>query len=203
MPLIYSGFSQEARLGICLNPTLGWISENVQDMEKDGMKFGLEGGLILEYYFSDNYAFNTGLKLGNFGGKLVYNDTVFVNSDDREALINEVKYKMQYVSVPLGLKLKTNQIGYFSWYAQLGFTPQINIGAKAEVQNEADDINVIKNVALMNLSYHFGGGFEYGVGGETAILIGVLYNNGFMDVLTKQGDKEKLSFLTLQLGVMF
>lgn len=193
-------FSQGARLGVCVNPTINWLSENVVELESNGPKMGLEGGLIFEYYFTKNYAFNTSLKIGNYGGNIIYNRSVAISND---TLINDVKYKLQYISIPAGLKLKTNEIGYFTWYAVIGFTPQLNIGSKAEVEGRSEDISIDKGVGLMNLCYHFGGGLEYGVGGNTAINVGIVYNNGFIDVLSKQGDREKLSFLTLQLGVMF
>ena len=36
---------------------------------------------------------------------------------------------MQYINIPLGLKLKTNEIGYFTFYANLGLDAGINIKA--------------------------------------------------------------------------
>ncbi len=200
------GYSQKLKLGVCLNPHFDWFSESSDRMKSNGSKTGVEGGLMVENYFSDNYAFATGILLGSFGGKMVYNDSIVFQTDETDKDVppgKEVKYKLQYISVPVGLKLKTNQIGYMSYFARLGFTGQINISAKADAPPSLDDDGAGKEVGLFNLAYHFGGGLEYGVGGNTAIVVGVTYNNGFLDILSKQGGKESLSYLTINVGVMF
>ncbi|NJK85635.1 MAG: PorT family protein [Bacteroidales bacterium] len=194
--------SQDFRLGISVNPIIGWISEDDVSIESNGATFGFEGGLNIENYFANNYAFNTGIKLSSIGGKLKYNQPY--TSDEISLVVqDEVKYKMQYITVPLGLKLRTNQMGYFTWYALLGFSPQVNIGAKAAVDGRSDDINVQKEVGLFNVSYHIGGGLEYGIGGNTALNFGIIYNNSFVDILPDQADKERLNFITFQVGVIF
>lgn len=201
-----TGYSQDLRLGVCLNPHFDWFSESSDLMKSNGTKTGVEGGLIVENYFTKNYAFATGILLGSFGGRMVYNDSISFQTDETYKDIppgKEVKYKLQYISVPVGLKLKTNQIGYMSYFARLGFTGQVNIGARADAPPNLDDDGAGKEIGLFNLAYHFGAGLEYGIGGNTAIVAGVTYNNGFLDILTKQGGKESLSYLTINIGVMF
>jgi hypothetical protein len=201
-----SGYTQNLRLGVCLNPHFDWFSESSDIMKSNGTRTGVEGGLIVENYFAKNYAFATGILLGSFGGRMVYNDSITFETDESVKDIppgKEVKYKLQYISVPIGLKLKTNQIGYMSYFARLGFTGQVNIGAKADAPPIMDNDGAGKEIGIFNLAYHFGGGLEYGVGGNTAIVVGVTYNNGFLDVLTEQGGKESMSYLTINVGVMF
>lgn len=203
---ITTGYAQKLRLGVCLSPHFDWFSENSDLMKSNGSRIGIEGGLVVENYFAKNYAFLTGIRLGTFGGRMIYNDSITFITDEKDKEVppgHEVKYKLQYISVPLALKLKTNQMGYMSYFAQLGFTPQINIGAKADAPPVLNNDGANKEVGLFALSYHFGGGLEYGVGGNTAIVIAVLYNNGFLDILTKQPGKESLSYLTVHVGVMF
>ena len=199
-------FAQNLKLGVCLNPHFDWFNENSSLMKSDGSKTGIMGGLVVENYFSKNYAFATGIMLGSYGGRLVYNDSVTIRTDENNTKVPPnllVKYKLQYITVPIGLKLKTNQFGYFSYYASLGFAPQINIRAKAEAGSILDNADIGKEVGLFNISYYFGAGLEYGIGGSTAIVVGVTYNNGFMDILTKQDSKVILNYLTVNVGVMF
>jgi len=202
----FIGYSQSTRLGVCLNPHFAWFSENSDLMKSNGTSLGIEGGLVIEHYFAKNYAFVTGIHLGSFGGTMVYNDTIVFRTNDKDKTVPpqlEVKYKLQYISVPIDLKLKTNQIGFLSYFARLGFNPQVNIGAKADAPPALDNDEAGKEVGLFNLSYHFGGGVEYGVGGNTAIILGVDYNNGFLDLLTKQKERQSLSYLAINVGVMF
>ena len=44
---------------------------------------------------------------------------------------NPVVYKIQYLSIPLGLKLQTNQIGYLTFFTDLGLDPKVVIGRKS------------------------------------------------------------------------
>ncbi len=202
----YGSFSQGLRLGVTLSPHFDWFGENADLVKSDGSKIGVEGGLVLENYFAENYAIVTGIRIGNYGGNLLYTDSVTIKTNEAEVTINSstvVKYKLQYITVPIGLKLKTNQIGYFTYYAALGFQPQININAKAKAGTIIDNKSVNKEVGIFNMSYYFGGGIEYAVGGNTAVTLGIVYNNGFIDILPNHGSKEVLNILTIQVGVMF
>ena len=138
----------------------------------------------------------------------MYKDTVTISTgSDGNIRINPgttVSYNLKYISIPLALKLKTNDIGYFTYYAQLGFNTQINIGSRANSTDESlSRDNVSKEVNLLNLSYFFGGGIEYNVGGQTSLTGGLFYNNGFIDVLSNNRYKANINYLTLRLGVIF
>ena len=45
----------------------------------------------------------------------------------------EITYKIQYLSIPIGLKLKTNQIGYLTFFTNIGLDPKIVIAGKADI----------------------------------------------------------------------
>jgi hypothetical protein len=96
------------------------------------------------------------------------------------------------------------QIGYITYYAQLGFTPQFNIGSRA---TSTDDLlnkdNVSQEINLFNLSYFFGGGIEYNIGGQTSLITGIFFNNGFLDVFSSSKHKAVLNYFTFRIGMMF
>jgi len=73
------------RLGVHFDPVISWFSPKVRTIERDGMRPGFTGGLMLEAYFHDNYAFATGISIGMQGGNLAYDDSVSViaGEDDR------------------------------------------------------------------------------------------------------------------------
>jgi len=115
-----------------------------------------------------------------------------------------VAYNLSFLSIPVALKLKSNEIGYITYYAQLGFTPQFNIGSRA---TSTDDLlnkdNVSQEINLFNLSYFFGGGIEYNIGGQTSLITGIFFNNGFLDVFSSSKHKAVLNYFTLRIGMMF
>ena len=196
------------RLGVHFDPIIGWFSPKVRTIDRDGMRPGFTGGLLLEAYFHDNYAFATGISIGMQGGNLVYSDSVSVITGEEDRIWitpgTTVAYNLSYVTLPVSVKMKTNEIGYMTYFAQLGLTPQINTGSRASSSDEnLKKDYVSKEINLVNLSFFFGAGIEYGIGGQTAITAGLFFHNGITDILSSNGYKATLNFVTIRMGVMF
>lgn len=210
-----SVFSQKARFGIIGSPEINWMKPDKKTVVNNGVHFGLSYGLAFDIPMGiENVMLTSGVLIDNAGGKLVYQDTVpFMTLDSTYLLdkTDEVAYKLQYLTIPIGLKLKTNEIGYMTYFAQIGLTTQLNIGAKAKVGNLIDNEKINKEVGLINLNYHIGAGFEYSLSGKTSLLVGVYYNNGFIDVTSipkelkdlRSADKIVLNNVSLKVGIMF
>ena len=203
-------FSQDLRLGFVASPQLSWISSDINKVKTDGNQFGFDFGLNADCFFAKNYALSTGITINNTGGKLNYSDYVSLKASDSVynfAGGTTIAYKLQYIKLPVSIKLKTNQIGYFTYYGQFGLTPQMLIGAKADVSSyNISDVNIIDEINFFNLAYNVGVGFEYAVGGNTAITFGVIYTNGFIDITKNNNnanDKAVVNSVTLNLGVLF
>jgi hypothetical protein len=199
-------FAQKSKIGVVVDPQISWFSPQSKRIDSEGAVFGINGGLSIDKYFQKNYAFHTGITIGSQGGKLRYSDSIAYNVDGKDVQLpagSIVDYKMNYITVPLALKLKTNQIGYFCYYAQLGFTNQFNIKAKATSDNNDLDQDLItKDVSFYNLAYHFGAGLEYELSEETAFTVGIIYHIGFLD-LTDQSSNVNSRVLALSLGIIF
>ena len=202
--------AQKMKMGILLNPQISWLTPAGSDnLSNKGSKFGFDIGLSVEKYFSDNYAILTGISLNNIGGKISYTDSIEItlNNKDEVNIIegeSEMNFNLQYIKVPIALKFKTKEIGYFTYYAQIGLEGGVNV--KANVSIDANDIKnqkVSEEVALFNAGYLIGAGAEYSIGGNTCILLGVQYQNGFIDVMNTTDDKVIAPKVTLILGIMF
>ncbi len=199
--------AQEVKFGVHIDPQMCWMLPESRDVNSTGKVFGINGGLIIDKYFQKNYAFSTGISLGNQGGKLKYEYELPLKVYDEVDTLpagSELDYKLQYITIPMGLKLKSNQIGYATIFVNLGFTNQLNINAKASSDNEngLEGDSIKDEIAWFNMGYHFGGGVEYALGEDTAILLGVLYHNGFLDQ-TKFGPRTNSRVLSLRFGIVF
>lgn len=202
-----SVFSQETKFGVFVDPQISWFSPESRDVSSDGIVLGINGGLSLEKYFQKNYAFVTGLSIGTLGGKMLFDSaqTLTVYEEDITLDPDEViNYKLQYITIPLGLKLKSNQIGYTSFYVNVGFTNQYNISAKGSTGN-SDKLNkdsIREEIGRFNIGYHFGGGIEYALGEDTSVTCGVIYHNGFIDVTT-DSPVTYSRVLSVRFGIIF
>jgi len=209
--LAYSSalFAQsKMRLGAHIDPVFSWFSPRTSQIEKDGARLGYNGGLIAEYYFAPNYAFVSGLNLTQLGGNLLYKEEVDITTGEGAHVLlpaqTTVAFNVNYLSIPMALKLKSNEIGYFTYYAELGFLPEVNIGSRASSTGGAiSKENVSKEINAFNMSFFFGGGIEYNIGGQTSLVGGIFFNNGFTDILSADRYKAGLNFLNIRIGVMF
>ncbi len=202
MPL----YGQNIRIGLFVDPQMTWMFPDAQGVEREGAAMGVSGGLILNSYFADNYAFSTGISIGTQGGSVLYDEEIVLDVYDEEKTLpagTTVDYKLRYLTIPVGLKLKTNEIGYFTYFAHAGLTGQIRLKAKADANAlDIENDNITESIKLFNMGYHFGGGLEYGIGQHTSLMLGLIYTNGFLDVTT-DSNQITSGVLALRAGVMF
>jgi hypothetical protein len=206
-----SVFAQKLRFGIFADPVISWFSSDTHETESKGARSGFNFGLIFNKYFSENYAFSTGLNILNAGGQIVNSVPIvmeFKNMKDSVPAGETVIYKVQYLSIPLGLKFNTNQIGYVSFFTDLGLDPKIVIGGKADIPySKITGENALEELRLFNLSYHITGGIEYSIGATTALVFGLGFDNNFLDITKDNGkqpiDKISHKIIKFHLGINF
>lgn len=206
---------KSVRFGIKVAPNFGWINPDTKELKNDGARFGYTFGLMGDFMIgaNQNYAFSTGLFLNNVGGKTTY-------PVGDQNLGTESKY--QYIELPITLKLKTNEIGYMTYYGQIGFGTAFNIAAKSDFDQydpatgkitRVTDEDIMDHTNLFKASLIVGAGLEFNFSGNTSAMVGITYNNGFTNIyndveqVDAQGDKTDLkatqNYLELSLGVFF
>lgn len=206
---------EKIRIGVHADPVISWFSTNIDAVKNEGTRPGFNFGISINKYFSPNYSFSSGISLISAGGRLISDSTTIfdlsygkttkmVTVQPREAII----YNIQYISVPLGLKLQTNQIGYITVFTDLGIDPKVVIGGKADIPSlDIKGQNANKEIGFFNFSYHIIAGIEYGVGGNTAFVLGLGFENNLIDITTDKGnqpdDKVSQKLLSFRLGVNF
>jgi len=222
------------RFGFQASPTLSWTSANVNYVSSNGTIPGLKLGVLGEYYFRPDYAFIGGLCFGfNTGGRLrhEFQGTYWTETEkgigiDTLAAGVNLKYNLQYVEIPFGLKMRTREFGYLRYFAEipvftLGFesTARGTISAGPKVSDDPqaiEDLNIKNEINAIALSWGFGGGAEYSLSQTTSIVAGIFYQKYFTDVTDDNGttqhntlgfipnnEKTTISNLTLRLGVIF
>ncbi|HRH65961.1 MAG TPA: porin family protein [Bacteroidia bacterium] len=200
--------------GLKAAPSFAWLRTDSKNVSANGSKFGFSYGLMTEFNFTKRYAFATGIDIAYRGGKLKSIFTVPNTGGGDSIITAEQGITLQYVEIPLTLKLKTNEIGYLTYYLQFGVSPGLNIRAKADnkfttqssgVTNVAseDKADIKDDINSFNLSMIIGGGVEYTLSGSTTLLVGVQFNNGFLDVEDADNLKVNSNYLALTVGILF
>jgi hypothetical protein len=203
------------KFGVHADPMIGWFGSDNSTITNKGARPGFNFGVSVYKYFGPNYAFSTGINIISAGGRLLSSDTTIFHLSHSQSLklvkVNPgeaIVYKIQYLSVPLGLKLQTNQIGYITFFTDLGLDPKVVIAGKADIPSHSiKGENAIEEIRMFNMSYHIIAGIEYGVGGNTAVALGLGFENNFFDITREKGaqpvDKITHKLLSFRLGVNF
>jgi Outer membrane protein beta-barrel domain len=199
--------SPPIKFSVHVDPQFSWFNSDEETVEPDGSIFHLQAGLNMDYFFAENYAFSMGLGINNLGGKLLYADSTEFSSKGETLLLEpgqSVKMNLQYIDIPVGLKLKTEELGYTTFFFQLGFNPMIVINGKVTSEEaDMDNEDILESVHLFNLGYHAGAGVEYKLGGSTAAIGGIRWTSGLTDVTSNDLANLKLNSISIHLGILF
>ena len=212
VPNIASAQYRSFILGIKAAPSISWMTTNQEDYNSEGAKLGFSWGLTSEFYFAKNYALATGLQFIYQGGSLSYPELI-----DGEATSLKRDYRIRYLEIPAVLKLKTNEIGSFKYFGQigLGFDVRMNSKGRDEYRQNGQTIledfsDIDSDTRLFRTSMIIGAGVEYPFDNNTSLVVGVNFNNGFTNALKGKNSvniynehRAKTNFIELSLGVMF
>ncbi len=201
--------AQNIKFGVFADPQISWFTSDTKRFSSDGSVFGFNAGFTFEKYFADRYAITSGASINNVGGILKYNEdgySIKTRDDSYDILAGQsVRFKGQYIDVPLGLKFKTNEIGYATFFAQLGVKGHLRLKGFAWQDENGVDREVLENdqTYLGFVSYMFGVGMEYSLGGPSAIQTGITFTNGMTPVYNAGYGRISVGNVALRVGLVF
>jgi opacity protein-like surface antigen len=199
---------KSVRFGLKVAPNFGWIKPDDKLLKSDGTLLGFNFGLMGDFMLgaNQNYAFSTGLMyMTKLGGKYI-----LVSGADSLLSTTKSTVKLQYIQLPLTIKLKTNEIGYMTYYGQIGVETALRVSAKGDVQTtfrgttaSEDNVDLTDATSIFRAALLVGGGVEYNFSGNTSAMLGVTYSNGFTNAFDGDVSKAKLHYFELSAGVFF
>jgi len=167
------------------------------------------GGVIADYFFSENYAFSTGLIYNARGAGVSYNYSPTTGSTRQQG---SDEFSIQYLEIPITLKLYTNDIATDTkLYFQAGGSLDPRISAKVNNDKlDADDESNTRHFNFMDISALIAAGAEKQVGESTKVFAGISYHRGLADIDNYYEDRFnnkkieiKNSYFALDLGLKF
>lgn len=208
--------SAQVEIGLKVSPSLTHLradSPTNYSFVNESAKASLGGGLIVDYFFGQNYAFSTGLELTGKGGKISYLETTGTGQQQRV----EQKIGLQYLQVPVTVKLFTNDVATDTkLYFQLGGSLNAAIAGRLNGEKRYTDPATLeetkasKHVIIPDLGLRAGVGVERQLGQSTKVIAGVSYHRGLLNIDNyfedERGFKDvelKNSEFALDLGIKF
>lgn len=200
------------KIALHVDPNVSWIKPDNKSMTAGENKMNFGFGVAIDKMFTDNYAIGTGFNIINTGGQLSYFQERTSESGARTVALMDRVYKLKYAEIPITLKLRTNEIGYITYWAQVGVGLGINIKAKSDdvidykkvdISTNADslrwadatlildetveDEDISDDIGIFRTSLIIAGGIEYNLSGDASIVAGVNFNNAFNNILNHNG----------------
>ncbi|GAA3985578.1 porin family protein [Hymenobacter antarcticus] len=213
--------SAQVEIGLKISPSITNLraeSPTVNAFKSDGSKFSFGGGLVVDYFFGENYAFSTGLLLTGKGGTITYADKKDSNGIGGGLNFTATqKISMQYLELPVSVKLFTNEIAPATRvYFQVGASLNVPIGTRINDSKFYTDPAINTETKASDHIYFIdadalaGAGVEYQLAKSTKLFAGISYHRGLVDIdryFEKTRDFKdvtiKNSGVALDLGIKF
>ncbi|GAB3858550.1 hypothetical protein GCM10028822_33680 [Hymenobacter terrigena] len=212
--------SAQVEIGLKVSPSITSLraeSTSKNSFASDGSQFGLSGGLVVDYFFGENYAFSTGLELAGKGGSIRYTDYLNNGVGNGNPVPVSMKISTQYLQLPLTVKLFTNEIAPATrLYFQVGGSLNVPIGTRINSNKfYTDPVTGTENKAgdyiyFFDADALIAAGAEYTVGKSTKLFAGLGYHRGLVDIDHYFESKRNFSDVTiknssfgLDLGIKF
>jgi hypothetical protein len=214
--------AKKFRFGFRVSPTPYWLrSDNIKAYTGNGTKFGFGIGLQMEFKLTNSVSFCSGLGWDFEGGKQKYlsnaTDTFSYALDATLAPIQNTSItattwaqtgvkgykvidrsvKASYVTIPLTLKMMTDEISGMKYFFLGGVNVGILTKAKAtdDVQEYVSkktstitDIDIKSDCNPIKIGLNVGGGVEYRIAGKTSLYATVNYLRAFTNMYKGTSD---------------
>jgi len=187
--------SQKLRMGLSVSPLISWFSADgdAGRVTTNGTRFNIKYGLHIDTRLGSNpnYYFSTGLFVLNTGGTLThdYFREIPGTNGSIQATERTAAYRFNYVNIPVTMMLRTNEIGYLTYFARVGFDAGFNIKATADFEDKFDgevitteDEDASDFAGLFRAGLHIEGGIEYNFSGNSRFVISLEWNNGLNNI---------------------
>lgn len=183
-------------MGITFSPNISWLRYGDSDDYEGAAGLGFSYGLLADFSMSDNYYFSTGLLINTLSTEATYRST----GTEGGSILTKAQHRLQYVDIPVAVKLKSTQRYYRSYYGKFGFTPGVKISGRERV-NDDDKRTKIDGANVFRLALQIGGGVEWQLDHNLNLMTGITFNNGF--TRTMKAGEPKNSYFSLDFGVFF
>lgn len=203
---------RDVRLGFKIDPVFANALKPVEnDIERTGAGFGINYGLMADIMFSDGRgAFATGLEVNHASSELSFNSATRGLYRSEAAGDEQIyKMKLQYLQIPLSVKLRTNERNGLRFWGQFGTYMGALLKSRLDYsygnisEKNTNAMNVTNKV---NLGLLIGAGGEYSIAERTDLFFGLGLENGFTDITTNNDWKDGkigLNRWAIRLGMFF
>lgn len=205
VPFFANAQETGVRFGLKIKPLISMTrfmdadKQVITDDTKPKSRMGFGGGLMVDYFFTENAGFQTGLEIVAKGYR------VEADGVDVEATLG-----LTTVEIPLAFKMRSNEITEGMAIRGL-FGANVNIltgaVAKSTVLGETTEVRGTDGLSPLVLDFVVGAGVEWNLNNVGTLDLGLSYHHGLGNI-NKREDKDldpfiRMNYLALDLGFLF
>ena len=187
---------QYSRMGLYFAPAINLIQTNSDAETKSNI--GIVYGYALEMSLNENHYLESGFSISYKGGGITQKISQEITNNDGTITPNietiNSDYKVEYITIPLFVKMRSREVGYFHYFARIG--PSINFKIK-------DLITAGDTARRMSIDLSIFLGAEYSLGGKTSIASSLFYTNNITNSITNKNMKALFHQIGIRLGFLF
>lgn len=217
------------RFGLKIAPSVNWLTPVDKREYNGGSGLGFNWGLVIEKKLAERISISSGFEVNHEKGKIDFigknsagdvdffyyidenydfveteqnaNGNYVPSDTSNIGTINllERKYSNTYVTIPFGIKMKSSEIGYITYFGEFGgnfsllWNSRVADAANANLsftpngvdQNDLKKLSNYQDMQIGRIQLAFGGGLEYNLSGTTSLFGALHYNLGFTNVARK------------------
>lgn len=214
-----NGNSQERtfNFGLKLGPNFSWASSPSADAGKsNGTSMGFNAGLFIDSYFTNNFAFSTGLNFNILSMKYHFTDSrQLPNYLEPINIPVDRTFSGTYLELPLKFKMTFDVADAVSVFADAGIGIGLNLSDKAkdeynfngETNPDPNFVNVTDEYRRLQLGMKFDVGAAYRISNYFSVFAQLTFHHSFSNMFTQEmkkatGSNLKVNFIGLELGIM-
>lgn len=209
--ILPAALAQDYRYGLYLSPMISWFGTDVDNVSNKGVRAGFGANITAERHLTDNWYFTSGLGFSSVSGRLVNSSPSFFRFPNHTSTIHEgepVIYKLQYLSIPVGAKIKTTETGYLVYFAEFGLDPKVAVSKRVDIPSiGVDGERASGEIKSLNAGYHLIGGAEYSIDGNASLVLGLGYESNIFDTTrdyeANETDRSTQKMFRFILGINF
>ena len=240
--LLFLSLSQAAdisglKIGLKVAPQLTWGLTDNKNTSNPGTRINVGYGLMIDYYFSNYYALSTEVCINSYGVNNVikkdrYDHVSYAGVDYPNTGDITMDYRLQYMQVPILIRMRTEETNRISYFAEFGFGLGLLTRARADVSfqnitlknvkvsdpDQSDDYRIFYNSGTASAPQYsvfndnalevrssliIGGGLHFALGNHSLIVAGLRYDNAFSSFTEEDKWFTKLNYVALNMGIIF
>lgn len=204
-------------VGLKIGPNWAWANSPSEEAGKSlGAKTGFSTGVFFDSYFTNNFAFSTGVNFNILSMNYQFTDLrQLPNYIEPTNITVDRLFSGTYFEVPLKLKMTFDVADGVSVFADAGIGIELNLSDKAKdtytfngiEYKDSDYVNVTDEYRRFQIAMKFDVGGAYQITNYFSVFAQLCFHHSFSNMFTREmreatGVNLKANFIGLEVGIM-